>query len=123
MNLPVAYAINKKNMKKYNKGGVVNSASVLKEAADYELDKESSDMSDGGMIAKAIMAKKMAEGGMVEDDSDLYSPGESELHETPGHLMEDGEHEVEGMGDKEAIMKKGMMARILGSVRLKNMGG
>lgn len=79
-------------------------------------------------MAKSILAKKMAEGGMVsgdeaiDSDDDLFPLGESELHETPGQLMEDGEHEVEGMGEKRELMKKGLMSRILGSVRLKNMG-
>lgn len=141
--LAIAYAIKRKNRKAM--GGMIEPKEALQQAADYELSKEdlvkenepdmdgeqtgqpvemkyyASDpraqnmMARGGMIAKAIMAKKYADGGIV-------SEGESEIHETPGHLMEDGEHEVEGMGEKEDIMKKGLMARILGDIRLKNMG-
>ncbi len=150
MSLATAYAVRRKNKKmdprmrsvnpdvmdeNYAEGGEVKEESMsekMKKALRSPMGGSSNDDMKEYMpsedIVKAIRAKKMSEGGMVEDDEigdmddDLYRVGESELHETPGHLMEDGEHEVEGMGEKEAIMKKGLMSRILGKVRLKNFG-
>lgn len=122
--------MNKGGMSCYNEGGeVISSAEKLKKALsepsgyDQLSDEEKSYMPSKD-IAKAIMAKKMANGGMVEDMMDVEEadPLESELH-FDNHLMEDGEHEVEGMGDKEKLMKKGMLNKIISSLRMKHMGG
>jgi hypothetical protein len=115
-NLAVAYAVRKQAMKKK-----MSDEGMPKVQADLHDDMKGSLGSD---IVKAVLKKRMAMGGMVEDESD----GDDFLTaEMPPVDMgdetypdpDDTEHEID---EDPAMKKKKMISSIMQGLHMKHMG-
>lgn len=102
----------------YAEGGQVeNTPSYMKKAADYELSREANDM-EGDPYSMSD-----GDGSMPYGQEALYENEGNSMEQMRDHLPSDAEHEIEGMGSmRQAMARKGMLTKIMGSVRSKHMG-
>lgn len=129
--LAIAYAVKRKNAKKMAHGGVVENEKLrpMHEPAH----------NDAVELAKAVMEKHMAhggmyaEGGMVDEDAGsmesemlsksgddfLSDEGTSELANQG--MPEDLEHEVDGV-EADQMKRKARLGSIMAGIRMRHMG-
>lgn len=144
--LAIAYAIKRKNAKKMAHGGMVNEKlDPMHEPSDVMGTPPQGDMSDAVMLARAVMDKHMAmggmyptendphyaSGGMIEDGSDVmeatsqtgddFLSDETDTELAKQGMLPDLEHEVDGtVADQEK--RKARLSAIMNRIHLSHMG-
>lgn len=95
----------------------ISSGSHLKEAADYELNREAGD------LANPSEPYEDGEGSMPYDEEALYKSGDEGMEDLRDKLPANAEAEIEGEGSmRQAMARKGMLSRILGNIRSSHYG-